>query len=177
MLSRTQPRPEGRPQATLSEIQNPIIDAYLAALPAGRAPRILASRTLLVSDKRSQALQWAEAGLRRSAQRHAALASSASTQWATRVDPQAPLQQLIEAYDVHVGTPEEVIASLRADTALAQATDIVFQVHSIDPPHQAILRSIELTASVVAPALGWRRSEATAGASQPLVRTELLQAA
>ena len=177
MLSRTQPRPEGRPRATLSEIQNPIIEAYLAALPTGRAPRILASRTLLVSDQRAQARQWAEAGLRRSALRHAALASSASTQWATRVDTQAPLQQLIEAYDVHVGTPEEVIASLRADTALAQATDIVFQVHSIDPPHQAILRSIELTASVVAPALGWRRSEAPASASHPLVRTELLQAA
>jgi hypothetical protein len=76
-----------------------------------------------------------------------------------------------------VGTPEEVIASLRADTALAQASDIVFQVHSIDPPHQAILRSIELTAAVVAPALGWRRSEAPTGASQPPVRTELLQAA
>src|SRR5260221_12865659 len=44
MLSRTQPRPEGAPQATLSEIQNPIIDAYLAHLPAGRAPRILGSR-------------------------------------------------------------------------------------------------------------------------------------
>ena len=57
MLSRTQPRPEGRPRATLSEIQNPIIEAYLAALPAGRAPRILASRTLLVADRREQALQ------------------------------------------------------------------------------------------------------------------------
>lgn len=78
---------------------------------------------------------------------------------------------------MHVGTPEEVIASLGADTALAQASDIVFQVHSIDPPHQAILRSIELTAAVVAPALGWRRSEAPAGASQPPVRTGLLQAA
>jgi len=78
---------------------------------------------------------------------------------------------------VHVGTPEEVIASLRADTALAQASDIVFQVHSIDPPHQAILRSIELTAAVVAPALGWRRSEAPTGAFQPQVRTELLQTA
>ena len=78
---------------------------------------------------------------------------------------------------MHVGTPEEVIASLGADTALAQASDIVFQVHSIDPPHQAILRSIELTAAVVAPALGWRRNEAPTGASHPLVRTELLQAA
>jgi hypothetical protein len=38
-------------------------------------------------------------------------------------------------------------------------TDLVCQVHSVDPPHDAILRSIELTATVVAPALGWARGE------------------
>jgi hypothetical protein len=32
----------------------------------------------------------------------------------------------------------------------------VFQVHSVDPPHEYILRSIELIASEVAPALGWQ---------------------
>lgn len=176
MLSRTQPRPEAQPQAKLSEIQNPIIDAYLAALPSGRAPRILASRTLLVTDNHAQALHWAEAGLRRSALRHAA-ATGAAPQWATRIDPQAALADLIAAYDVHLGTPEDVIASLRADSALARATDIVFQVHSIDPPHQAILRSIELTASVVAPALGWHRADAPASFSHPVARAELLQPA
>jgi hypothetical protein len=30
-------------------------------------------------------------------------------------------------------------------------------VHSIDPPHPFILRSIELVAELVAPALGWER--------------------
>jgi hypothetical protein len=30
------------------------------------------------------------------------------------------------------------------------------QVHSIDPPHPWILRSIELVAREVAPAFGWR---------------------
>ncbi len=179
MLSRTQPRPEGAPQATLSEIQNPIIDAYLAHLPAGRAPRILGSRTLFVADRRDDALRWAEAGLRRVALRHAAQPS----QWAARVDPQAPLADLIAAYDVHVGTPDEVIASLRADTALARVSDIVFQVHSIDPSHAAILRSIELTAAHVAPALGWRRADEStststpAPSSLPAVRAALLQAA
>ncbi len=179
MLSRTQPRPEGAPQATLSEIQNPIIDAYLAHLPAGRAPRILGSRTLFVADRRDEALRWAEAGLRRVARRHAAQPS----QWAARVDPQAPLADLIAAYDVHVGTPDEVIASLRADTALARVSDIVFQVHSIDPSHAAILRSIELTAAHVAPALGWRRADEStststpAPSSLPAVRAGLLQAA
>ena len=35
-------------------------------------------------------------------------------------------------------------------------------VHSIDPPHPFILRSIELVADVVAPALGWVRSDGAA---------------
>ena len=84
---------------------------------------------------------------------------------------------------MHVGTPDEVIASLRADTALARVSDIVFQVHSIDPPHDAILRSIELTAAHVAPALGWRRADEStststpAPSSLPAVRAGLLQAA
>jgi hypothetical protein len=36
------------------------------------------------------------------------------------------------------------------------------QVHSIDPPHPFILRSIELMAEQVAPALGWVRSDKAA---------------
>ncbi len=50
MLSRTQPRPKGAPDLSLPEIQNPMIDAYLEALPPGRAPRILASRTVFAVD-------------------------------------------------------------------------------------------------------------------------------
>ena len=57
MLSRTQPRPHDNPSATLAELQNPIIDAYLHALPAGRAPRILGSRSLFVADSRAEALR------------------------------------------------------------------------------------------------------------------------
>ncbi len=65
MLSRTQPRPADNPDATLDDIQNPIIDAYLAGLPEGRAPRILGSRSLFVADDRKRALAFAETGLRR----------------------------------------------------------------------------------------------------------------
>lgn len=153
MLSRTQPRPDGAPQASLADIQNPIIDAYLAALPAGATPRIVGSRSLFVADSRQEALRLADTGLRSAAARFAALTTSSGT--APRLGPDAPLAQLIAAYDVHVGTPEDVVASLRADTTLERVTDLVFQVHSVDPPHAAILRSIELTATEVAPALGW----------------------
>jgi alkanesulfonate monooxygenase SsuD/methylene tetrahydromethanopterin reductase-like flavin-dependent oxidoreductase (luciferase family) len=157
MLSRTQPRSAEAPHASLADIQNPLIDTYLAALPAGAAPRILGSRTLFVGEDRQRALQLAELGLRRSLARAAAAnPGGPASQWG----PDAPLAQLLAAYDVHVGTPDEVIASLRADTALTRATDISFQVHSIDPPHADILRSIALTAQYVAPALGWQREDA-----------------
>jgi hypothetical protein len=67
---------------------------------------------------------------------------------------------MIVSMDVHMGTPDNVIASLLTDTALARSTDVAVQVHSIDPPHPFILRSIELVAEVVAPALGWARQAA-----------------
>jgi len=144
MLSRTQPRPAERPDAPLDALQNPIIDAYLAALPAGASPRIMASRSLFVAENRGRALELAEFGLRRAATRFSEVGQGAKSD---------KLEDLIAAYDVHIGTPDDVIASLQADESLSRATDVVFQVHSVDPPHADILRSLELTAREVAPAL------------------------
>ena len=151
MLSRTQPRPKDDPAKALDAVQNPIVDAYLAALPVGIAPRILASRSLFVADDPAEALRLAETGLRRVAE------GFARSGHILRGDT---LQDLIETLDVHVGTPDQVIASLSRDSVLPRATDLVFQVHSVDPPHPLILRSIELTATAVAPALGWVQAAA-----------------
>jgi putative FMN-dependent luciferase-like monooxygenase len=174
MLSRTQPRPVDALHATLADIQNPIVDAYLVALPAGRAPRIVGSRSVFVADTRQEARRMADIGLRRSAARFAA---SGQAGLADRAGPDATLDQLIAAYDVHVGSPEDVIASLRADSTLARVTDLVCQVHSVDPPHAAILRSIELTATVVAPALGWVREPAEASKAADIPSASLIKAA
>jgi putative FMN-dependent luciferase-like monooxygenase len=154
MLSRTQPRAPDAPGASLADIQNPMIDAYLEALPRGRAPRILASRTVFVADDHDEAMKLAENGLIRMRHRLAATGNLSSGNL---------IGDIITAMDVHVGTAEEVIASLQADSTLARATDLTMQVHSIDPPHRFILRSIELFAEKVAPALGWApgRSEGT----------------
>jgi putative FMN-dependent luciferase-like monooxygenase len=147
MLSRTQPRPRGNPHATLAELQEPIIDAYLAALPPGRAPRIVGSRSVFVAESRAEALRLADIGLRTAVRRFIDRG---------HLVPGDTLGDLIRAFDVHVGTPGDVIASLRADQTLARVTDLAVQVHSIDPPHPCILRSIELVAQEVAPAFGWR---------------------
>ena len=126
MLSRTQPRPPESPHATLAELQDPIIDAYLAALPPGRAPRIVGSRSVFVAESRAEALRLADIGLRTAVRRFIEQGSPL---------PGDTLADLIKAFDVHVGTPEDVIASLRADKTLARVTDLAVQVHSIDPPH------------------------------------------
>jgi putative FMN-dependent luciferase-like monooxygenase len=151
MLSRTQPRPKATLDASLADLQHPIIDAYLAALPHGREPRIMASRTLFVADDRKEALRFADIGLSRVVDHLVAVGF---------VAPGRSFPELIAALDVHVGTPDDVIASLRADSTLDRVTDLVFQVHSVDPPHPLTLRSIELTAKTVAPALGWEERKA-----------------
>lgn len=152
MLSRTQPRSTDNPHASLADLQQPIIDAYLAALPSGVEPRILASRTLFVADEQATALEWADIGLRRIADKFAT---------GGHILTGNSLQDLIRSLDTHVGTPEDVITTLAEDSVLDRVTDISFQVHSVDPPHELILRSLELIASDVAPALGWRHRPAT----------------
>ena len=152
LLSRPQPRTAAAPHAPIAALQDPIIDAYLAALPAGVAPRVTASRTIFVADDRATALRFAEVGLRRAAE--------GFRRSGQRI-PGDTLDELIVSLDTHLGTPEEVAESLAADSTLARATEVAFQVHSVDAPHEHVLRSIELFATEVAPALGW----ATAGPS------------
>ena len=41
-------------------------------------------------------------------------------------------------------------------------------MHSVDPPHPFILRSIELVAQEVAPAFGWARRDIRLAAACPL---------
>lgn len=145
MLSRTQPRPEGRPRASLAEIQLPVVDAYLQALPPGVAPRILASRTLFVADEAEEAERWTEVGLRRALLRREPMGGAPEDD---------SLEELLRVTDTVAGAPEQVVAALRRDPLLREATEVAIQVHSVDPPAELVLRSLELTAELVAPALG-----------------------
>ncbi len=148
MLSRTQPRSPGRPDATLADIQNPMLDAYLEALPKGVEPRILASRTVFIADDPRDAMRFARTGLPRLVEKRVNQGQAA---------PAGSIEELVKAFDVHMGTANEVIELLSRDSTLERSTDLTMQVHSIDPPHPYILRSIELMAEKVAPAFGWRR--------------------
>jgi putative FMN-dependent luciferase-like monooxygenase len=152
MLSRTQPRSADRPDATLADIQNPMLDAYLEALPKGVEPRILASRTVFIVDDPKDAMRFARTGLPRLVEKRVLQGQAA---------PTGSIEELVKTFDVHMGTANEVIDSLATDNTLERSTDLTMQVHSIDPPHPYILRSIELMAEKVAPAFGWQRDTAT----------------
>lgn len=153
LLSRTQPRTPEAPDAPLHALQLPIIEAYRAALPAGAPVRVLASRTALVVDEgdRTRALELAEAGLRHLAETMFGLDTSG-----------LGIDQLIRITDTHVGTVDEVVASLGADETLGAASDVSFQVHSIAATHEMTLRSLQLLADEVAPRLGFRTGSAAA---------------
>ena len=124
MLTRTQPRPKAAPKASLADLQHPIVEAYLAALRQGRDPHIMASRTLFVADDREETLRLADMGVSRVVGHLVEIGF---------VAPGQSLSELIAALDMHVGTPDDVIASLRADSTLDRVTDLVFQVHPVDP--------------------------------------------
>ncbi|RJO76647.1 LLM class flavin-dependent oxidoreductase [Nocardia panacis] len=145
LLSRTQPRDPAAPDAGIDAIQRPLIEAYLDALPKKVEPRIGASRTVFVADDAESVARHAERGARRFLDhlRTAGTPEIAST-----------VAQVLR--DSYLGTPDEVVEQLAADTAAARATDLIVQIHPIDPDQRATLRSIELIATEVAPRLGWR---------------------
>lgn len=144
MLSRTQEKPGGVP---LHDAQLPIIAAYRSALAEGATARVLASRTAVVVDSDSERTRLVEAS--RSRLEHTARTT-------VRMDPDGlDLDALVRLTDTHIGTVDEVVASLSADHAIAASTDVSFQVHSLAADHETTLRSIELLAGEVAPRLGY----------------------
>ena len=146
MLSRTQPRREYTGRGSADD-QVTLVDDYVAAVPAGISPRVMASRSVLVVDTDEDARHWRDRGIARSRGMLAGLGVAL---------PDGVSDDELATYlDLHVGTPEQVLASLAGDPILPRATDIVFQPHPVDPPHGVVLRSLELIAEQVAPALGW----------------------
>jgi putative FMN-dependent luciferase-like monooxygenase len=140
---------DGRGQARLGDVQMPVVEAYLKNWTSSdSAPRIGLSRSVYVAPTRAEALVDAEPGLRRFAR---VLAER------TGVSSDLPLEELLARTDIHIGSPDDVIASLRADPLFSVATDLIVQVHPVDPAPEKTLRSIELIAARVAPELGWQR--------------------
>jgi len=145
--------------------QLPVAQAYLEAfteswpepgLPLSRArergaggegPRIGLSRAVYSADDRRTAVEHLEHGV----------AEYVDSMIARGHFPRGLSQ---EAYfrrsHIHYGTPEDVIASLRADLVFPLATELIVQVHPGHPTPDQFVRALERIAREVAPALGWR---------------------
>jgi hypothetical protein len=54
------------------------------------------------------------------------------------------------------GHPDEVITALQQEKVLPVATDLITQFNPAVPDHDAAIRALELIATEVAPALGWK---------------------
>jgi putative FMN-dependent luciferase-like monooxygenase len=157
LLARTAVRPPPEdgsavpPRQPLGDLQAPIVDAYLAHWSSAEvAPRIGLSRSVYVAPTRDEAIADAERGMRRHAQmvgQREGIATDMS------------VEALLARADVHIGSPADVVASLRSDRLLAVATDLMVQVHPVDPSHEKTMRSLKLIAGEVAPALGWRAAD------------------
>lgn len=153
MLSRIQPGAEVG--ELVGDLQMPIIDTYRRELPTGIEPRILASRTAVVIDEANRT-----AALKHLRTRVAALAerSLLSNGQPVSADDLSDTE-LLRYTGTYFGTPDQVAEQLAADQAAHAATEVSFQVHSLDPGHELTLRSIELLGTQVAPALGWTVAE------------------
>lgn len=149
MLSRIQPGSEVG--ELVGDLQMPIIETYHNELADGVEPRILASRTAVVVDEenrdaalqhlRTRVVSLAERNLRRKGESFAASELSDT--------------ELLRYTGTYFGNVAEVTEQLAADKAANAATEVSFQVHSLDPGHDITMRSLELLGSQVAPALGW----------------------
>jgi alkanesulfonate monooxygenase SsuD/methylene tetrahydromethanopterin reductase-like flavin-dependent oxidoreductase (luciferase family) len=138
------------------ELQIPLVDRYTANLPAGVAPRIGLSRTVYPSRRPDVALRDLTAGLH-------GMAASGNGQHQFPWD--SGRDAVFAHHNIHAGTPEAVIESLRREPLLGQTTDLICQVQPGLPSQAQTLEALELIATEVAPALGWRPAREVVTAS------------
>jgi alkanesulfonate monooxygenase SsuD/methylene tetrahydromethanopterin reductase-like flavin-dependent oxidoreductase (luciferase family) len=131
--------------------QSAVIRAYRSGLAAsGTAPRIGVSRTIYPTDSRAEALSVLEAGTRTWSERM--LQNDA---WRS-----LDTDDLLAYHNIHWGPAGQIAEQLAADTALAQATDILVQFQPGEPDFAQTVRALTTIALDIAPALGWQRTAA-----------------
>jgi putative FMN-dependent luciferase-like monooxygenase len=129
-------------------VQEPIGHAYLQAMAAqGLAPRLGLSRTVYAAADHQTALAHMDPGI--SAWIKLLIGRG---QFPTGLSQEEAYARI----HVHYGHPEEVVASLRSDRLLPMTTELICQVQPGAPTAAQIMKSLELIATQVAPALGWQ---------------------
>jgi alkanesulfonate monooxygenase SsuD/methylene tetrahydromethanopterin reductase-like flavin-dependent oxidoreductase (luciferase family) len=142
--------------APTDEVQRPWADAYLAAWEGPRRPRIGLSRFVFPAKDRRTALAAIGDDVHR-----AALRTAEHGAFPKGLDQDEALRRFHSFY----GHPEEIVAALGQEKVLPVATDLITQFNPAVPNHDAAVRALELIATEVAPALGWKPASTTATVS------------
>lgn len=73
--------------------------------------------------------------------------------------PDASMHELLDAMNVYHGTSSDIVESLRADPVLPYSSDLVLAVQNESTSVDEAIRTLELIATEIAPALGWSRAD------------------
>ncbi|MFC9842656.1 LLM class flavin-dependent oxidoreductase [Streptomyces sp. NPDC060223] len=133
--------------APTDEVQRPWAEAFLTAWDQPRRPRIGLSRFVFPAKDRRTALRQIGDDVHR-----AALRMAESGAFPKGLDENEALRRFHSFY----GAPDEIVAELRQEKVLPFATDLITQFNPAIPDHDAAVRALELIATEVAPALGWK---------------------
>jgi alkanesulfonate monooxygenase SsuD/methylene tetrahydromethanopterin reductase-like flavin-dependent oxidoreductase (luciferase family) len=129
------------------EVQRPWADAYLQAWGQPRIPRIGLSRFVFPAKDRKTALDQIGTDVLTAAQRF-----SRRGAFPDGIGQEEALRRFHSFY----GHPDEIVTALLDEKVLPVATDLITQFNPAVPDHDAAIRALELIATEVAPALGWK---------------------
>jgi alkanesulfonate monooxygenase SsuD/methylene tetrahydromethanopterin reductase-like flavin-dependent oxidoreductase (luciferase family) len=132
------------------KVQRPWADAYLAAWSQPRTPRIGLSRFVFPAKDKKAALDQIAADVHQAAQRFAQRGAFPEN---------ISQDEALRRFHCFYGHPDEVIEALQREQVLPVATDLITQFNPAVPDHDAAIRALELIATQVAPALGWRPAQ------------------
>jgi alkanesulfonate monooxygenase SsuD/methylene tetrahydromethanopterin reductase-like flavin-dependent oxidoreductase (luciferase family) len=128
-------------------VQRGWADAFLADWKQARRPRIGLSRFVFPAKDRKEALRQIEDGLNNATAgfvRRGTFPAGQST------------EEYLRRFHAFIGHPDEIIEALRGERVLPVATDLITQFNPGIPDFDAAVRALELIATEIAPALGWK---------------------
>lgn len=134
----------GQPGIPTDVVQRQLVDAYNANLPDGIEPKLGLSRTIYPSHDPEAAYRD--------------LAASLQVAQTAKPNPETEkmtIDEELEHFSVHWGTPSQVAESLAAEPLIHEITDLIFQVQPGRPDFETTQEIIRLMATEVGPALGW----------------------
>ncbi|GGN95189.1 luciferase [Actinoplanes lobatus] len=134
-------------------VQRAWADSFLESWNEPRTPRIGISRFVFpAADKRTALAQISDGVLR------------ATRNFVDRGTFPAgqSLDEYLRRFHAFYGHPDEIVAAFQQERVLPVATDLITQFNPGIPDFDAAVRALELIATEVAPALGWKPSTVTA---------------